>query len=96
MSESKVQKVWEKGTKVSGVDDTKWRKDYCKAWIYRHSYGKQSNYGWDIDHVTPKSKEGSDNLSNLRPLHWENNKSKAAGRLGCVVTSSGNKNVKKT
>jgi len=82
-SDSKIQQVWEKGTVVSGQDSTKWRKDQCGAWIYRSSYGKQTEYGWEIDHIKPKSQGGSDEVSNLRPLQWENNREKAAGRLNC-------------
>jgi hypothetical protein len=86
-----VQKVWEKGKVVSGVDSARWRKDDCNAWIGRAEYGdRNSPYGWEIDHISPG---GPDALSNLRPLQWENNVAKSDGRLGCVVTSSGNKNV---
>ena len=86
-----VQKVWEKGKVVSGVDSSRWRKDDCDAWIGRVEYGdRNSQYGWEIDHISPG---GPDTLSNLRPLQWENNVAKSDGRLGCVVTSSGNKNV---
>jgi len=91
----KEQKVWEKGTKVTSDDGTKWRKDECGAWIYRTSYGKQSDYGWEIDHIKPQSKDGTDDLSNLRPLHWKNNQAKGDGNLKCAVTASGSKNVEK-
>lgn len=95
-SQKKIDAVWDKGTKVTGVDATKWRKDACGAWIFKTSYGKESQYGWQIDHIKHKSKGGSDELSNLRPLHWENNQARGEGQLKCVVTSSGNKNIKNT
>lgn len=95
-TEEVIQKVWEKGKAVTGIDPNKWRKDDCEAWIGRNQYGKRdSDYGWEIDHIKPESERGSDDLSNLRPLQWENNASKQAGRLVCVVTSSDNKNVHK-
>ncbi|MCW4048419.1 MAG: HNH endonuclease [Candidatus Bathyarchaeota archaeon] len=94
-SKEKKDKVWNKGTKAAGDDGSQWRKGQCGAWIYYASYGKQSDYGWQIDHIKPKSRAGSDDLSNLRPLHWENNQRKADGNLKCAVTSSGSKNVKK-
>ena len=93
-SEDTIQKVWEKGTVVSGNDPKVWRQDQCKAWIGRQSYGnRQSQYGWEIDHIKPESEGGGDELSNLRPLQWQNNASKQAGKLVCVVTSSGKDNA---
>lgn len=35
--------------------------------------------GWDIDHVVPRSRGGSDDLSNLRPAHARCNRSRGAG-----------------
>ncbi|MBU0634372.1 MAG: HNH endonuclease [Candidatus Omnitrophica bacterium] len=89
-SEYTIQKVWEKGKVVSGNDPNVWRKDQCEAWMGRAYYGnRNSQYGWEIDHITPVSEGGGDEFSNLRPLQWENNASKQAGRLTCAVTASG-------
>lgn len=94
-SEDTVQKVWEKGTVVPNNDPDKWRKDACKAWISREKYGdRNSTYGWEIDHIKPESEGGTDDLSNLRPLQWENNVATQAGRLKCPVTSNGTQNVR--
>lgn len=68
--------VWNKGTKISGKDAAKWRKDNCGALICYDDYGKISDYGWEIDHHIPLRKGGSNYLSNLFPLHWMNNKVK--------------------
>lgn len=90
-TEEMIEKVWQKGKTVTGYDSSKWRKDDCNAWMSRTDYGnRQSAYGWEIDHISPG---GSDTLSNLRPLQWQNNVDKSDGRLKCNVTSDGNKNV---
>jgi len=91
-----IQKVWETGKVVSNNDPNVFRKDYCDAWIARKQYGNrdsQYGYGWEIDHIKPESEGGGNELSNLRPLQWQNNASKQAGKLVCVVTSSGTDNV---
>lgn len=89
-----IQKVWEKGKVAPPNSPNEWRKDDCDAWINRQSYGnRSSSYGWEIDHITPVSHGGSDHISNLRPLQWENNASRQDSRLVCVVTSSGEKNA---
>ena len=71
-------KVWEKAEKISGKNPHKFRKDRCGATIEFEQYGnKFSGYGWEIDHIIPVSKGGDDELSNLQPLHRENNAAKS-------------------
>lgn len=56
-SEETIQQVWEKATPVAGNDPAVWRQDQCKAWIGRRFYGnRNSEYGWEIDHIVPVSK----------------------------------------
>ena len=87
-SEETIQKVWEKGTVVPNNDPGVWRKDACEAWMKRSEHGnRNSKHGWEIDHIKPESEGGGDELSNLRPLQWENNASKQEGRLTCPVRS---------
>ncbi len=82
--------VWQKGKVVSGYDSNMWRQDDCGAWINYEEYGnRDSENGWEIDHITSQDHGGSDAPSNLRPLHWNNNVSKGAGRLKCKVTAVG-------
>lgn len=86
-----IKNVWEKGKVVANNDPSKWRKDECGAWIARNKHGdRNSQYGWEIDHISPG---GKDILSNLRPLQWENNVDKSDGSLKCNVTSDGTKNI---
>jgi len=85
-----IQKVWEKGKAIPDNDPDVWRKDQCGAWIGRKHYGdRDSEYGWEIDHIVPESDSGTDALSNLRPLQWKNNVSRQDNRLSCVVTAYG-------
>jgi len=63
-----VQKVWDKCSFVPGRGGETHRYDACGIIIYRYSYGQETEMGWEIDHIKPVAKEGSDNLSNLQAL----------------------------
>ncbi len=95
-SQEIINKVWQNGIVVEGYDYNKFRKDSCDAWIQKDKYGLEENLGWEIDHVYPSSKGGTDDLENLRPMHWQNNRSKADNypSYQCAVKSNENKNVK--
>lgn len=73
-SKQVIDAVWCKGRIVAGYDSNQWRADRYNNWIGYAQYGTTGNYGWEIDHVNPKSKGGSDSLYNLQPLHWEANR----------------------
>ena len=89
-NEETIQEVWDKGKIIPDNDPNIWRKDECNAWIGRKYHGnRDSQYGWEIDHVNP---HGGDSTNNLRPLQWENNLSKSDGRLVCATTANGKEN----
>jgi len=86
--EATITAVWNKGRVVAGNDSGVWRKDACGAFMKRSAHGDTtSKYGWEIDHITPVAKGGGDELSNLQPLHWQNNRAKSDGPLACAVTA---------
>lgn len=86
-----VEAVWRKGTVVIGVDPAVRRKDACGAWIDRDQYGvmDENGTGWEIDHVFAVTRGGSDNLGNLQPLQWQNNRAKANNVPGQWIRAVG-------
>lgn len=72
--EKVIDSVWNRGEKILGVNPSMFRKDYAGAMIMRSAYGRRDlSMGWEIDHLIPKSKGGTDELDNLMPIQWENN-----------------------
>ena len=103
-SSQQIQEVWDRAIKVDGYDSTRFRKDACGAWIIRDKYGdSDSIYGWQIDHIVPRSlleangfsDEEIDNQLNLRALQHDNNASKSDDypSYTASVTSDGSENV---
>ena len=45
--------------------------------MYKSSYGKQSEMGWEVDHRHPKSKGGTESPRNLQAVQWEENRLKS-------------------
>lgn len=71
------QAVWAKGRIAYGYDQWDWRVDvYGSLMMYAAHGNTDSAFGWEIDHITSVARGGSDDLWNLQPLHWRNNRAK--------------------
>jgi len=72
-----VGQVWNKGRIIPGYDSAVWRYDMCGQPMKYSEYGNtNSKNGWEVDHIKPVAKGGGDELGNLQPLQWEDNRSK--------------------
>lgn len=97
MNYTEEQKVlaWRAAQEVEGYNPGRYRKDACGAWIAWDKYGNLDNiFGWQIDHIFPKSRGGDEKPINLRALHYKNNLSKGDDYPSYYgeVTSDGNTN----
>jgi 5-methylcytosine-specific restriction endonuclease McrA len=68
--------VWNKGTPISDYDPDLWRRDIKGHAIKYTEHASQGDYGWEIDHIRPVAKGGSDDIDNLQPLWWQTNRTK--------------------
>ena len=96
--EEKKEYGWNHAQIVDGYDKDTIRKDACGAWIFKEHYGlKDSEFGWEVDHVFPVILGGDDFEQNLRALHWKNNESKGDNypEYKAIIQAKGRKNIEK-
>ncbi|MCQ2960594.1 MAG: HNH endonuclease [Bacteroidales bacterium] len=66
---NRIQQVWDKGIEIKGKNPNLYREDKFGNQMYRYSYGKYSEQGWNIDHSKPQAQGGTDHLNNLQPMN---------------------------
>jgi len=76
-SEDMIDRVWRRAATITGKHPAEYRRDVLGNELRRESYGKESGMGWEIDHIVPVAKGGTDDLSNLQPLQSSANAQKA-------------------
>lgn len=95
-SDNEKVEVWRKATPVEDVNKDVFRQDYAGAWIRFDDYGnRNSQYGWEIDHLKPLAQGGEEDMDNYLPLQWQNNVKKGDDypRWATAVTADGQNNV---
>jgi hypothetical protein len=92
--DKKTEDVWQKARLINKAtfnnndiqnSTDEFRLDDLGAIMKFSDYGKETEYGWTLDHILPISKGGTDNFINLQPLHWRNNVSKGDSFFGFIV-----------
>ena len=76
-TKSQRDAAWNNASKIKGKNPDVYRKDAYGNEIYKASYGKQSEKGWEVDHKHPVSKGGTDSNKNLQAVQWKENRAKS-------------------
>lgn len=69
-----IEKAWNNAKKVNGKDPQTYRANPYGNPIYKPSYGKSSPMGWELDHIQPKSRGGSDLNNNMQAMNTSVNR----------------------
>lgn len=69
--------VWYRTPTAGDEDPRQFRRDALGNLLRYEEFEKRTEHGWEIDHVRPVSRGGTDALENLQALHWRANRDKA-------------------
>lgn len=73
-SEQKKIAAWTACRPYLDWPPTDWRIDRHDTLIRRSDHGRQTEYGWEVDHVCALALGGTDTLDNVEALHWRTNR----------------------
>jgi len=90
-TKTEKEKAWNNAKKVRGKDPARYRQDPYGNLICKSSYGKDSDMGWEVDHINPKSNGGSDSTANFQALKTSVNREKSDSRVKKSRHSESNK-----
>ncbi len=77
-TQQEIFNAWSKGRIMPDQDRNIYRWDRCGQVMQYSQHGnRNSNYGWEIDHINPVNNGGTDIDNNLQPLNWKNNLAKS-------------------
>lgn len=76
-TQKRLDQIWDKGEIIKGKNPDLYRLDKFGNLMYKPSYGKTSEMGWNVDHSKPQAKGGTDHLNNLQPMNSRANSSKS-------------------
>lgn len=75
-SPEEIVAVWNKRFQAP-MPSLDWGRDACGHLIRFSDYGNISSvFGWEIDHILAVANGGDDQLYNLQPLQWRQNRVK--------------------
>lgn len=71
-----IDTVWSRAFQRSASHGTLYAQDAFGTWIYKGSYGRQDELGWEIDVGLSAQANGAP-----EPIHWKNKQLKDEGLL---------------
>ena len=73
-TKDKIDAVWDKAKKVRGENPDNVRQDPYGNMLRKDQFGRDTRQGWEIDHIKPESKGGSDAVRNLQAMQTKKNR----------------------